>query len=228
MQQYSGAQGYISTVSAMATSASGGGAHPKMIGNDNKPSSTPATPNTLAKLEDPRAWHARGEVGIVRRRNPSASKKGTEDSMIAYPMAPPIPRGRAVPVKKKVLEEEEYVDRLGDIIESDYFPYNAKMMRTLAGLGGAAAGVTTSAGFIATPSSAGFATPGGSTPGPGESASGEGDGRGSPSEEKVGGALATGRGGALTRFVATHTSEDNEAFAELQVRFQKSSVLVQG
>lgn len=163
------------------------------------------SPGTLQRLEDPRAWHARGEVGIQARR-PSAGTRA-----IALPMAPPLPKGRPVPVKKTVLEEEEYVDRLGEIIEGDYFPQNAKMTRALAGLAGHGRGNTPSH-IAATPSSvAGAATPGGSTPG----GSGGGGATGPTGERKS--SKEEGTGGALTKFVATHTSEDNQAFAELQV-----------
>lgn len=165
------------------------------------------SPGTLQRLEDPRAWHARGEVGIQAARRPSA---GTQ--AIALPMAPPLPKGRPVPVKKTVLEEEEYVDRLGEIIEGDYFPQNAKMTRALAGLAGHGTGNTPSH-MAATPSSVTeAATPGGSTPGRGGKL-GSGDTTGDRKSSKE-----AGNGGALTKFVATHTSEDNQAFAELQVR----------
>ncbi|CAN0166320.1 unnamed protein product, partial [Hapterophycus canaliculatus] len=87
------------------------------------------SPNTLARLEDPRAWHARGEVGIQQPK-----RSGATDGAVGLPMAPPLPKGRPVPAKKAVLEEEEYVERLGEIIEGDYFPHNAKMYRALAGL----------------------------------------------------------------------------------------------
>ena len=166
------------------------------------------SPGTLQRLEDPRAWHARGEVGIQAARRPSA---GT--GAVGLPMAPPLPKGRPAPVKKTVLEEDEYVDRLGEIIEGDYFPRNAKMTRALAGLAGHGAGNSTPSHMAATPSSVTeAATPGGSTPGRGGQL-GSGDASGDHKSSKE-----AGIGGALTKFVATHTSEDNQAFAELQVR----------
>ena len=166
------------------------------------------SPGTLQRLEDPRAWHARGEVGIHAARRPST---GTARA-VAHPMAPPLPKGRPVPVKKTVLEEEEYVDRLGEIIEGDYFPQNAKMARAIAGLAGSN---NTPSRMAATPSSVTWEpTPGGCTPGPGGHPA-------SSSSDNTGGSKLSkkaGTGGALTKFVATHTSEDNQAFAELQVR----------
>lgn len=182
-----------------------------MIGNGSKSVSAPPTPNTLAKLEDPRAWHARGEVGIVRRTNSSASKNA--DSMTSMPMAPPLPKGRSIPVQKKVLEEDEYVEQLGNIIENDYFPHNAKMSRALAGL--VVVGVGTGDGFLGTPSSSVLRTPGGSTPGVGRREGAEGS-LAAKAEGKI--SRTAGGSGALTRFIATHTSEDNQAFAEIQVR----------
>lgn len=195
----------------MAASRSGA---PKSItagGTEN--SSAMLTPTTLAKMEDPRAWHARGEAGIRPAKPPARV-----DDVVAPPMAPPPPRGHTLPAQKTVLEEDEYVERLGDIIEKDYFPHNSRMSRALAGLGGSAADGSSSAhgvgGFAATP------TPGGATPGGAESQSGRG-GEGGERTGHRGGAgqegEASGRGGALTKFVATHTSEDNQAFAELQV-----------
>lgn len=164
------------------------------------------SPGTLQRLEDPRAWHARGEVGIQAARRPSAGTRAA-----ALPMAPPLPKGRPVPVKKTVLEEEEYVDRLGEIIEGDYFPQNAKMTRALGGLAGHGPGNTPSL-MDGTPSSVSRAlTPGGSTPGHGGQLGSDTTGDRKSSKE-------AGNGGALTKFVATHTSEDNQAFAELQVR----------
>lgn len=164
------------------------------------------SPGTLQRLEDPRAWHARGEVGIHTARRPSAGTRA-----VALPMAPPLPKGRPVPVKKTVLEEEEYVERLGEIIEGDYFPQNAKMTRVLAGLAGHGSGNTPSH-IAATPSSViGAPTPGGSTPGRG------GGGAPGTTGDRISSKEA-GTGGALTKFVARHTSEDNQAFAELQVR----------
>lgn len=180
------------------------------------------SPCTLQRLEDPRAWHARGEVGIQHPRRP-AGPGG--DGAITLPMAPPLPKGRIVAAKKTVLEEEEYVDRLGEIIEGDYFPHNAKMHRTLASLAGHGHGngngITPSrtpgaSSTVGTPSSVvGAPTPGGSIPGRGGElgASGDKGGSGLRSSSKE-----AGTGGALTKFVATHTSEDNQAFAELQVR----------
>ncbi|CAN0435584.1 unnamed protein product, partial [Ectocarpus sp. 8 AP-2014] len=119
--------------------------------------------------------------------------------------------------KKTVLEEEEYVDRLGEIIEGDYFPNNAKMYRALAGLADHGQDTTpsrTPAGgsMVGTPVT-GLRSIGESTGGDGlELRVNGGDSKG-PSSSKD-----AGNGGALTKFVATHTSEDNEAFAELQVR----------
>lgn len=197
----------------MASAATGDGAGRKMIAN-GKSTSAPAmaTPTTLARLEDPRCWHARGEVGIQQRK---PARRASD--AIALPMAPPPPKGRVVPVQKVVLEEDEYVERLGDIIEGDYFPHNAKMHRALSVLaqGNGVAGKMTPSdgGSIGTPSSLRLSTPGGSTPGRGES-SVDGGGRGSDGGE----GKAAGTGGALTKFVARHTSEDNQAFAELQVR----------
>lgn len=175
------------------------------------------TPNTLALLEDPRSWHVRGEVGIQRKRH--RRDDSNTEAMVAYPMAPPPPRDRAIPSRKVVLEEEEYMERLGDIIEGDYFPHNAKMSRALTrmaqnGATGVREGVTTPSGrsVIGTPSTLGSTTPASISfgDGSGAGASGvsiaRGKGKGTP-----------GTGGALTKFVATHTSEDNEAFAELQV-----------
>eukprot|EP00903_Cladosiphon_okamuranus_P011850 g11133.t1 len=133
-------------------------------------------------------------------------------------MAPPLPRGRPVPVKKTVLEEEEYVDRLGEIIEGDYFPQNAKMARALAGLAGHGPYSTPSSQTRATPSSmTGAPTPGGSTRGRGEGLPGSSDATGDRKSSKE-----AGSGGALTTFVATHTSEDNQAFAELQEKDQEA------
>lgn len=178
------------------------------------------SPSILQRMEDPRAWHARGEVGIQHPRRPSGPPGG---GAITLPMAPPLPNGRMVPAKKTVLQEEEYVDRLGEIIEGDYFPHNAKMHRTLADLAGH--GQRNGNGntprtpgersILGTPSSVvGIPTPGGSIPRPGGELGANGGGgvsglRSSSNE--------AGTGGALTKFVATHTSEDNQAFAELQV-----------
>lgn len=175
------------------------------------------SPGTLQRMEDPRAWHARGEVGIQHPRRPAGPAGG---GAVALPMAPPPPKGRMVPAKKTVLEEEEYVDRLGEIIEGDYFPHNAKMNRTLADLAGNGIGNTPSrtpsaSSVVGTPSSViGMPTPGGSVPRPGGGlgANGGGGSSGLRSSSKE-----AGTGGALTKFVATHTSEDNKAFAELQV-----------
>lgn len=168
------------------------------------------TPNTLAKLEDPRAWHARGEVGIQKPK-PSSRTTGA----IALVMAPPPPKGRPVAAKKVVLEEDEFVERLGDIIEGDYFPHNTKMKRALSGLAqGAGNGTPSGRGFIDTPSSVSSSTPGGSTPAPGSGAVVQGEGGGERAAKQA------GTGGALTKFVAAHTSEDNQAFVELQVRLR--------
>lgn len=171
------------------------------------------TPNTLAKLEDPRAWHARGEVGIQKAK-PSSRTTGA----IALVMAPPPPKGKPIAAKKVVLEEDEYVERLGDIIEGDYFPHNTNMKRALSGLAQGAGNSTASGrGFIGTPSSVASSTPGGSTPGPESGAVVQGEIWGGKTAKKG------GTGGALTKFVATHTSEDNQAFAELQVGLQSST-----
>ena len=179
------------------------------------------SPGTLQRMEDPRAWHARGEAGIQKQLQPARRPGGASGGAIALPMAPPLPKGRPVPAKKTVLEEEEYVERLGEIIEGDYFPHNAKMYRALSGLTGQGHGQghgndTPSHTPTATPSSViGGPSQVGSTPGraggPEGRGSGGGTGAGSSSKE-------AGTGGALTQFVATHTSEDNQAFAELQVR----------
>lgn len=173
------------------------------------------SPGTLQRMEDPRAWHARGEVGIQPARRPGVAGAGA----ITLPMAPPLPKGRPVPAKKAVLEEEEYVERLGEIIEGDYFPHNAKMHRALSGLSGHGQGHrnTPSQTPTATPSSMiGGPSQGGSTPGHGGGSGDKGNGgeavaRSSSSSQEA------GTGGALTKFVATHTSEDIQAFAELQV-----------
>eukprot|EP00752_Nemacystus_decipiens_P007991 g7139.t1 len=167
------------------------------------------SPGTLQRLEDPRAWHASGEGGVQRRRSSAGNQA------VALPLAPPQPKGRPVAVKKTVLEEEEYVDRLGEIIEGDYFPQNAKMTRALAGLAGHGPGNTPSH-MAGTPSSLpGAVTPGGSTPRRGGQL-GSGDSVGDRTSSNA------GTGGALTKFVATHTSEDNEAFAELQEKDQEA------
>lgn len=192
----------------------GDGQRPKLIDNGGSTSRVGgmATPNTLARIEDPRAWHARGEVGIQQLNR----KSQLATDAIALPMAPPLPEGRPIRARKVVLEEDEYVERLGDIIEGDYFPHNAKMYRALSSLaegvhGGG--GSNTPSGrdraFVGTPSSVVSATPGASTPGR--------DASGLSGVGKEGSKRAMGTGGALTAFVARHTSEDNEAFAELQV-----------
>lgn len=198
----------------MASKAPGDGARLKMITASGGRLEMPS-PNTLARLEDPRAWHARGEVGIQQPK-----RSGSAGGAVGHPMAPPLPKGRRVPVKKAVLEEEEYVERLGEIIEGDYFPHNAKMHQALAGLarrvgtsshtpGGSLVNTPSSVSELPTP---GGPTPGGSTPGGGgELGAREGSAGGKPSTKEG------GTGGALTKFVATHTSEDNQAFAELQV-----------
>lgn len=188
----------------------GDGARPKMTTADGSKFEV-ATSSTLARLEDPRAWHARGEVGIQRPRPRPGS--GT----IALPMAPPLPKGRSVPLKKTVLEEEEYVNRLGEIIEGDYFPNNAKMNRALAGLANHGQDTTPSrtpggGSMVGTPVT-GLRSVGESTDGDGLELRVNGGASEGPSSSKD-----AGNGGALTKFVATHTSEDNEAFAELQVR----------
>lgn len=195
----------------MSSSVAGDRAQPKMIANGKKSRQDMPTPNTLARIEDPRAWHARGEAGIQR---PKPVHGGSE--AITLPMAPPLPKGRAVPVKKVVLEEEEYIERLGDIIEEDYFPHNSKMHSALLGLTQGTPGDVTGNGgstpsrraFMGTPSSSEVSTPVVSTPGLGGTGS-SGEGRGGK---------PAGTGGALTKFVAMHTSEDNQAFAELQVQ----------
>lgn len=202
----------------MASAAAGNsGARVPMISNGASTSRRAMpTPNTLAKLEDPRAWHARGEVGIQKPK-PSSRSTGA----IALVMAPPPPKGRPVAAKKVVLEEDEYVERLGDIIEGDYFPHNVKMKRALSGLAqGAGSSTPSGRRFIGTPSSVASSTPGGATPGPESGAGVEGQSGGERATKKA------GTGGALTKFVATHTSEDNQAFAELQVRLIYSSTSV--
>lgn len=179
------------------------------------------TTSVLAKLEDPRAWHAGGESGT---RLGKPADRPAQAMAITLPMAPPPPRGRKPVVQKKVLEEDEYVERLGDIIEIDYFPHNARMSRALARLGGSVDGSSTTpgvGGFMGTPSLSLRSTPGGSTPSHGKLESGDGA-KGGENEDKEtyrkDEARSAGQGGALTKFVASHTSEDNQAFAELQVR----------
>ncbi|CAM9203798.1 unnamed protein product [Discosporangium mesarthrocarpum] len=156
----------------------------------------PATPNTLARLEDPRPWHARGEVGI------QCSRKKRPDEL-SVPMAPPPPvTGLPLPRKKVVLEEDEYVERLGEIIEGDYFPFNVRMTRALKG---EAEQSTPLEGISGTP----ISSPGGSTLSHG------GHKRKPSDRDDAGKKPGSGKGGALTKFVSTHTSEDNESFAEL-------------
>lgn len=193
----------LQKVDAMAAKAPGDGARLKMITASGGRLEVPS-PNTLARLEDPRAWHARGEVGIQQ------PKRSAAGGVVALPMAPTLPKGRPVPVKKEVLEEEEYVERLGEIIEGDYFPHNAKMYQALASLArsGGTSSRTPGGSMVNTPSSVSeLPTPGGG----GDRGSSEGGAGQNPSSKEA------GTGGALTKFVATHTSEDNQAFAELQV-----------
>lgn len=61
------------------------------------------TPTPLRKMEDPSLWH------VLPSRD---SRRKSEQ-----PMAPP-------PSKKKrvVLDEDQYVETLGKVIERDYFP----------------------------------------------------------------------------------------------------------
>ncbi|CAM9149982.1 unnamed protein product [Ectocarpus sp. 4 AP-2014] len=198
----------------MTTNMPGDGARPKMITADGSKFEV-ATPTTLARLEDPRAWHARGEGGIQRPR-PRPGSGG-----IALPMAPPLPKGRSVPLKKTVLEEEEYVDRLGEIIEGDYFPNNAKMYRALAGLADHGQDPTPSrtpavGSMVGTPVTE-LRSIDESTDGNGRDLRVNGGDSEGPSSSKD-----AGNGGALTKFVATHTSEDNEAFTELQEKDQEA------
>lgn len=211
----------------MPSNVSSDGAMLKIIAADGGGLQIPS-PGTLQRMEDPRAWHARGEMGIQHPRRPAGPAGG---GAISLPMAPPLPKGRMVPAKKAVLEEEEYVDRLGEIIEGDYFPHNVKMHRALADLAGhghsnggnTPTGTPGSSSVVGTPSSViGIPAPGRAIPRRGGElgANGVGSGQRPTSNE-------AGTGGALTKFVATHTSEDNQAFAELQVRFGSHlSVLV--
>ncbi|CAM9522453.1 unnamed protein product [Choristocarpus tenellus] len=163
----------------------------------------PLTPNTLARMEDPRSFHARGEAGIHRKR-----KRETDRPTL--PMAPPPPKtGVPVPMKKVVLEEDDYVERLGDIIEVDYFPHNARMVQVLAGEASQSTPFGSTSG---TPMSSRASTSGGAMPSvDGLSFRDVESDNNPPSTQRN-----SGQGGALTKFVATHTSEDNEAFAELQ------------
>ena len=61
------------------------------------------TPTPLRMMEDPTLWHIM----------PSRSNKKKEESK----MLPPPPKKRKI-----VLDEDEYVEAIGKVIERDYFP----------------------------------------------------------------------------------------------------------
>ena len=61
------------------------------------------TPTPLRKMEDPTLWH------VMPSRS---TRKESQDRM----KPPPLKR------KKIVLEEEEYLNALGKVIERDYYP----------------------------------------------------------------------------------------------------------
>ena len=61
------------------------------------------TPTPLRKMEDPSLWHVLPSRDERRKPN--------------KPMAPPPPKKKRI-----VLDEDQYVETLGKVIERDYFP----------------------------------------------------------------------------------------------------------
>lgn len=61
------------------------------------------TPTPMRMMEDPTLWHVM----------PSRKSKSKKDD----PMPPPPKKGKRI-----VLDEDEYVETLGKVIERDYFP----------------------------------------------------------------------------------------------------------
>ena len=61
------------------------------------------TPTPMRKMEDPSLWH------VMRSRSTRKQQSGV--------MKPPPPKK-----KKIVLDEDEYLETMGKVIERDYFP----------------------------------------------------------------------------------------------------------
>lgn len=78
------------------------------------------TPSPLRRMEDPCADH------IMPSRSEKKSK--TQNSLMLPPAVPPSRRRRKSP---QVLDEDSFVDAMGEIIERDFFPELPKLQRQM-------------------------------------------------------------------------------------------------
>ncbi|ETL90425.1 hypothetical protein L917_10894 [Phytophthora nicotianae] len=125
--------------------------------------------------------------------------------------------------KKVVLEEEEYVEALGQIIERDFFPDLPKLKKQTKLLRGEEEGLpwtdttlrvaSTSRGNVSVRSN--ISDSGWDQPTPVVEHSADDQVQGEDSDDSAKTSMT------LNRFVATHTSEDNESFNELQEKAVK-------